>query len=137
MSISRFFASEIRFFNICFTNANKDSYRLSWDDKYEELCKKQNIKQYNIVDKEKEMPVFENVYFNPIAKSEESKAGEMMTLLYEYFCKNIDKIPEEYRRNIGEICSKERAVCDYLACMSDRYAVVTFQNLFIPKKWSK
>lgn len=42
----------------------KDSYRLSWDDKYEELCKKQNIKQYNIVDKEKEMPVFENVYFN-------------------------------------------------------------------------
>ena len=42
----------------------KDSYRLSWDDKYEELCKNQNIKQYNIVDKEKEMPVFENVYFN-------------------------------------------------------------------------
>ncbi len=42
----------------------KDSYRLSWDDKYEELCKSQNIKQYNIVDKEKEMPVFENVYFN-------------------------------------------------------------------------
>lgn len=42
----------------------KDSYRLSWDDKYEELCKKQNIKQYNIVDKTKEMPLFENVYFN-------------------------------------------------------------------------
>ncbi len=42
----------------------KDSYRLSWDDKYEELCKSQNIKQYNIVDKTKEMPVFENVYFN-------------------------------------------------------------------------
>jgi len=81
--------------------------------------------------------LFDNVYFNPIAKSEESKAGEMMTLLYEYFCKNIDKVPEEYRRNIGETCSKERAVCDYLACMSDRYAVVTFQNLFIPKKWNK
>ena len=81
--------------------------------------------------------LFDNVYFNPIAKSEESKAGEMMTLLYEYFCQNIDKVPEEYRKNIGKTCSKERAVCDYLACMSDRYAVVTFQNLFIPKKWSK
>ncbi len=81
--------------------------------------------------------LFDNVYFNPIAKSEESKAGEMLMLLYDYFCKNIDKVPKEYRKNIGETCSKERAVCDYLACMSDRYAVVTFQNLFIPKNWSE
>ena len=42
----------------------KDSYRLSWDDKYEELCKEQNIKQYNIVDNTKEMPVFLNHEFN-------------------------------------------------------------------------
>ena len=33
-----------------------DSYRLSWDDKYEELCKKQNIKMYNKVLFNKEMP---------------------------------------------------------------------------------
>lgn len=81
--------------------------------------------------------LFENVYFNPIAKSEESKAGEMLRILYDYFCHNTDKIPDEYRRNIGEGCSKERAVCDYLACMSDRYALLTFENLFIPKKWNK
>lgn len=42
----------------------KDSYRLSWDDKYEELCKEQNIKQYNIVDSTKEMPYFLNHEFN-------------------------------------------------------------------------
>lgn len=42
----------------------KDSYRLSWDDKYEELCEEQNIKQYNIVDNTKEMPVFLNHEFN-------------------------------------------------------------------------
>ena len=41
-----------------------DSYRLSWDDKYEELCNSQNIKQYNIVDNTKEMPVFLNHKFN-------------------------------------------------------------------------
>lgn len=42
----------------------KDSYRLSWDDKYEELCNSQNIKQYNIVDNTKEMPVYLNHKFN-------------------------------------------------------------------------
>lgn len=42
----------------------KDSYRLSWDDKYEELCNEQNIKQYNIVDSTKEMPIFLNHEFN-------------------------------------------------------------------------
>lgn len=81
--------------------------------------------------------LFANVYFNPIAKSEESKAGEMLRILYNYFCHHTERIPEEYRRNIDKECSKERAVCDYLACMSDRYAVLTFENLFIPKKWNK
>ena len=81
--------------------------------------------------------LFENVYFNPVAKSEESKAGEMLRILYDYYYKNKDKIPYEYRKNIGENCSLERAVCDYLACMSDRYALLTFENLFVPKKWNK
>lgn len=81
--------------------------------------------------------LFDNVYFNPIAKSEESKAGEMLTMLYEYYFKNKDKIPEEYRKNIGETCTLDRAVCDYIACMTDRFAVVTFENLFIPKNWNK
>lgn len=81
--------------------------------------------------------LFENVYFNPVAKSEESKAEEMIKIIYSFFCKNIDKIPEEYRKNIDCNCSLERAVCDYIACMSDRYAVVIFENLFIPKKWNK
>lgn len=43
----------------------KDSYRLSWDDKYEELCKKQNIPVHKIVDSSKEMPIFLNHEFNP------------------------------------------------------------------------
>ena len=41
----------------------KDSYRLSWDDKYQELCQSQNIHQYNIVDNTKEMPIFLNHEF--------------------------------------------------------------------------
>lgn len=81
--------------------------------------------------------LFENVYFNPVAKSEESKAEEMLSILYDYFCKHTSKMPEEYSKNIDKTCSLERAVCDYIACMSDRFAVFTFENLFIPKKWNK
>ena len=35
-----------------------DIYQLSWDDKYEELCKEQNIEAYKIVEFNKKMPVF-------------------------------------------------------------------------------
>ncbi len=80
--------------------------------------------------------LFENVYFNPVAKSEETKACDMINKMYEYFCKNTGKIPLEYRKSLEFGGSIERAVCDYLACMTDRFAVQTFQNLFIPKKWA-
>ena len=80
--------------------------------------------------------LFDNVYFNPAAKSEETKACDMINKMYEYFCKNTDKIPFEYRKNLDIGDTVERTVCDYIACMTDRYAVQTFQNLFIPKKWA-
>ena len=50
-------------------------------------------------------------------------------------CVHTDKIPFEYRKNLEIGDSVERTVCDYIACMTDRFAVQTFQNLFIPKKW--
>ena len=80
--------------------------------------------------------LFDNVYFNPVAKSEETKACDMISKMYEYFCKNTDKIPFEYRKNLDINSTVERTVCDYIACMTDRYAVQTFQTLFIPKKWA-
>lgn len=80
--------------------------------------------------------LFDNVYFNPVAKSEETKACDMINKMYEYFCIHTDKIPFEYRKNLEIGDSVERTVCDYIACMTDRFAVQTFQNLFIPKKWA-
>jgi len=80
--------------------------------------------------------LFDNVYFNPVAKSEETKACDMINRMYEYFCKNPEKIPFEYRKNLDYNTSLERTVCDYLGCMTDRYAVQTFENLFVPKKWA-
>ncbi|MBP3579960.1 MAG: deoxyguanosinetriphosphate triphosphohydrolase, partial [Clostridia bacterium] len=80
--------------------------------------------------------LFDNVYFNPVAKSEESKACDMIDRMYDYFCKNSEKIPFEYRKNLDYNTSLERTVCDYLGCMTDRFAVQTFENLFVPKKWA-
>ncbi len=80
--------------------------------------------------------MFENVYFNPVAKSEESKACAMLESLYYYFVKNPDKISEEYKRYLQDY-STPRVVCDYIAGMTDRYAVSVYENIFVPKVWAK
>ena len=77
--------------------------------------------------------LFENVYQNPVAKGEEVRAQGMLRQLYEYFVKNPDKLPDEFRPDDEEPI--ERHVCDYIAGMTDRYAINLFENLFIPKVW--
>ncbi len=78
--------------------------------------------------------LFDTVYLNPLAKSEETKAKDMLAFLFEYFVKHPDKMPELYVRNIGEE-SVERCVCDYISGMTDRYAIDLYSELFIPKIW--
>ncbi len=80
--------------------------------------------------------MFENVYLNPIAKGEETKACSMIETMYYYFEKNTDKIPQEYKKYL-EHSPVQRVVCDYIAGMTDRYAVSVYENLFIPKVWAK
>ncbi len=80
--------------------------------------------------------MFENVYLNPAAKSEETKACDMLKQMYAYYCENPHNLPDEYKKCISEDVTAQRAVCDYIAGMTDRYAVQTFTNLYIPKKWS-
>ena len=80
--------------------------------------------------------MFENVYLNPIAKSEEGRAIKMIQSLYEYYIEHFEQLPEEYLRMAemdGE--QKEQVVCDYIAGMTDNYAVKTFQKIFIPESW--
>lgn len=81
--------------------------------------------------------MFENVYRNHIAKSEEGKAQQLIVRLYEFYLKHIEMLPEEYlimmeKRNE----KKERVVCDYIAGMSDSYAIDKFEELFVPKAWN-
>ena len=78
--------------------------------------------------------MFENVYFNSAAKSEDSKVADMIEHIYEYFLKQPEKLPPEYRVNI-DADGVERSICDYIACMTDRYALALFEELFVPKTW--
>ena len=78
--------------------------------------------------------MFEAVYKNPVAKGEESKAQDMLKKLYEFFVKNPDKLPDEYIK-IADSDGVERAVCDYVAGMTDSYAVNCFERLFVPRGW--
>ena len=78
--------------------------------------------------------MFENVYHNPVAKSEEVKAKILIEELYNYYLRHIDALPPEYK-NLTEIFGKERAVCDYVSGMTDVYAINKYSDIFIPRSW--
>lgn len=78
--------------------------------------------------------MFERVYSNPAAKSEEVKAKRLIEKLFEYYLKNPDRMPDEYKQLILRV-GRDRAVCDYVSGMTDRYAINVYNDLFIPKSW--
>lgn len=78
--------------------------------------------------------MFSAVYTNPVCKGEESKAVDMLEKIYYYYIKHIEKMPGEYI-NIAQTDGDERAVCDYIAGMSDTYALKIFNQLFVPMFW--
>ncbi|MBO5883252.1 MAG: deoxyguanosinetriphosphate triphosphohydrolase [Clostridia bacterium] len=78
--------------------------------------------------------LFERVYRNPIAKSEESKAQVMLMYLFEYFVKHPEKMPDTYKRNCDRD-SVERCACDFISGMTDRYAIEVYSDICIPKVW--
>lgn len=80
--------------------------------------------------------MFESLYLNPTAKSEEAKADKLITELYRYYVANTDKLPDTYKRFITEYDERpEQVVCDYIAGMSDQYSISKFQEIFVPKAW--
>lgn len=78
--------------------------------------------------------MFDKVYTNPVCKGEETKAIEIIIRLYDYFLKNPDRIPQAYHYIIDDE-GVERAVCDYVAGMSDRYLLAVYKKIFIPDSW--
>ena len=78
--------------------------------------------------------MFERVYRNPVAKGEEKKAKAMLQRLYEYYIRHPDALPEDFHPQLS-FDGMERTVCDYIAGMTDNYAVDKYTELFIPTGW--
>lgn len=79
--------------------------------------------------------MFDRVYQNPEAKSEEGKAEVLMETLYHHYLKHLDALPEEFLNLISEGEPRERVVCDYVGAMSDRFAISVYEEIYIPKSW--
>lgn len=80
--------------------------------------------------------MFENVYRSQRVKKEEdlAKVEVVLRSLYEYFLKNPEKLPEDHKR-IWKEEGIHMACKDYIAGMTDRYALNLYADLFVPKGW--
>ena len=78
--------------------------------------------------------LFDHVYRNSAAKAEEEKAKALLVTLYEYFVAHPDEMPELYCRRIP-VDGTGRCVSDYISGMTDRYAIRTYEKLFVPEVW--
>lgn len=79
--------------------------------------------------------LFERVYLNFAAKAEETKVDGIIGGIFEHLTKNPQAMPKTYARVVGSE-GIERAVTDYIAGMTDTFAIKFYENIFIPKAWN-
>lgn len=79
--------------------------------------------------------MFEYVYNNSTAKNEEKKVPQLVEKLYNYYKAHPEKL-HSVTQNMVEIEGIDRAVCDFIAGMTDHYAIQVYSELFVPKRWS-
>ena len=78
--------------------------------------------------------MFERVYKNPVAKGEEVKARRILQELYTYYISHPEALPADFQPQLS-FDGMERTVCDYIAGMTDKYAMYKYDELFIPLAW--
>jgi dGTPase len=76
--------------------------------------------------------LFERVYLRLEAKEEQEKAIALVRSLFSYYLGHPDAIPVEYRSSPGDLPTH---VADYIAGMTDRFALRTYEQLFLPQGW--
>jgi len=80
--------------------------------------------------------LFDNVYLSPRAKEDEPKAKGVVKALFEYYVEHINEVPEEYLRSKdGKHVEHVQSCVDFVAGMTDRYALRLYKDLFIPSSW--
>ena len=82
--------------------------------------------------------MFDNLYTNEIAKSEEVKAMKMIQQLFLFYSAHPESMPSEYTRMITEQHQNpERVTCDYISGMTDQFSKIKFEEIYVPKSWSR
>lgn len=77
--------------------------------------------------------LFDYVYTRSPAKTEDVKAKHVLKALFEYYLAHIDELPPEYKPGPNDV--QAARVADYVAGMTDRYAVRVYQDIFVPQSW--
>lgn len=75
--------------------------------------------------------LYDNLYFNPVVHAPNMRAVKMLEELFKYYVKNLSQIGEQARKRVRKV-GRERAVCDYLAGMTDRYCMQEHERIFGP-----
>ena len=76
--------------------------------------------------------LFEHVYLRDEARSEQDKAIALVRTLFAYYLEHPYAVPAEYHRAPGDLPTR---VADYIAGMTDRYALRVYEQLFLPQGW--
>ncbi|HLB61993.1 MAG TPA: deoxyguanosinetriphosphate triphosphohydrolase [Actinomycetota bacterium] len=76
--------------------------------------------------------MFDGVYLRGDAQAEQEKAVAMIRALFAHYLDHPAEIPEEYHRAPGDLPTR---IADYIAGMTDRYALRTYERLFLPQGW--
>jgi len=76
--------------------------------------------------------MFEQVYLRPDTHHEHERATRLIRELFQHFLDRPDEMPEEYHRAPGDAATR---VADYISGMTDRYAIRTYERLFLPQGW--
>jgi len=80
--------------------------------------------------------MFDAVYASQLQKKERSKIRHMLSEMFLYYCCNLHKLPEVYYNLIEQGEKPERVVCDYIAGMTDRFAMNQFMQIYVPAGWN-
>ena len=79
--------------------------------------------------------MFKRVYTDPVAKSEEGKAMHVVKELFLHYKEHCELIPDEFTQ-YAQQDGIETITADFIACMTDRYAIKAYETLFVPRSWS-
>lgn len=80
--------------------------------------------------------MFKNLYTNMKAKSEEIKATKIIRILFEHYMEHTEEMSVEFLAMIDGGERQDTVVCDYIAGMTDNYAIMKFQDIYVPHSWN-